>query len=76
MLKELKTPYQKTYVGPFSIGLIYFGLKEFDTAIDWFEKMIDGRDAGFFHMSVSPTSDPLRSYPRCKALLRKMNLEP
>ena len=40
------------------------------------EKAVDEREPLMLHIHVHPNYDPLRTHPRYKALLRKMNLEP
>jgi serine/threonine protein kinase/tetratricopeptide (TPR) repeat protein len=75
LLEELKERNQKTYVESGSFASIYLHLGEFETAIDWAEKMVDDRDPSVIHIGVDPKWDPLRSHPRFQALLRKMNLE-
>ena len=75
LLKELQSREQKAYVAPSSFAYIHLALGEFDNAIDWLEKMIEERDAQFLHMGISPIIAPLRSHPRYRALLRKMNLD-
>jgi serine/threonine protein kinase/tetratricopeptide (TPR) repeat protein len=75
LLEELKERNQKTHVESGSFASIYLHLGEFETAIDWLEKMVDERDASFFLIGVDPKWDPLHSHPRFQALLRKMNLE-
>ena len=76
LLEELKARNQKTSVQPCCFAWIYLGLGEFETVIDWLEKMVDVRDANFFHIGVDPTWDSVRSHPRFQALLRKMKLQP
>jgi serine/threonine protein kinase/tetratricopeptide (TPR) repeat protein len=75
LLEELKARDQKTYVQPCCFAWIYLSLGEFETAIDWLERMVDEQDANFFYIGVDPTWDPVRSHLRFHALLRKMNLK-
>jgi hypothetical protein len=56
--------------------MIYFGLGEIDKAFDWFEKGVEERHFLISYAYSLPFFDPIRSHPRYKALLRKMNLEP
>ena len=59
-----------------AFALIYLGLGEIDECFVWLDKGIDERDALILQLLRAPIWDPLRSHPRYKALLRKMNLEP
>jgi len=47
-----------------------------DETITVWRKAIDTRDHLVSHGRLFPIYDPLRSHPRYRALLRKMNLEP
>ena len=76
LLEELQKAASKSYVPAISFAYIYNGLGEIDECFDWLYKAVDNREPATFHMICSPTLDPLRSHPRYKALLRKMNLEP
>ena len=75
ILKELEDLAQKGYVMPSDFALIYLGLGEIDQGFDWLEKAVDEFDQAIFLYLGTATFDPLRSHPRYKALLRKMNLE-
>jgi len=76
MLEELQVRAQTEYVSSWSFATIYSGLGEIDKAFDWYEKAIDEREPLMLHFHVHPNYDPLRTHPRYKALMRKMNLEP
>ncbi len=76
LLEELHELAQKSYVSPSAFAWIYCSLGEIDTSLEWFEKAIDQRAGLILHGHVFPLYDPLRSHPRYKTLLRKMNLEP
>ena len=76
LLAESQDLSQKGYVSPWSFGAIYLGLGEIDRCFDWLEKAVDEHDPMILHFPVAPGYDPLRSHPRYKDLLRKMNLEP
>ena len=74
LLKEIKDLAQKEYVMPSNFALIYHGLGEIDQAFDWLEKAVDEFNLSIFLYFGTATFDPLRSHPRYKTLLRKMNL--
>ena len=58
-------------------AIIYAGLEDKDKAFEWLEKGYDERSIGEGGMIiVDPGFDPLRSDPRYKDLLRRMNLQP
>ncbi|MCW5981122.1 MAG: tetratricopeptide repeat protein [Bryobacteraceae bacterium] len=76
ILAGLDAAEKKSYVTPFSRGLIYVGLGEIDAAFEWLDRAIDERDVNILHFAVKPVYDPIRADPRFHALLRKINLEP
>ena len=75
LLEELKTAACKSYVPAISFAYIYDGLGEVDECFDWLNKAVDDRELTALHMICHPGFESLRSHPRYKALLRKMNLE-
>jgi serine/threonine protein kinase/Tfp pilus assembly protein PilF len=76
LLEELQELAKKAYVQPWSFAAIYVGLGEIDRCFDWLEKMVDEREPLMFEFPVNVAFYPLRSHPRYRALLRKMNLDP
>ncbi len=74
VLFELKEQAKLGFVPTFAVTLIYIGLGDKENAFDWFEKGIEQRDPALFHIKASPEADILRSDPRYKAFLKKMNL--
>jgi serine/threonine protein kinase/Tfp pilus assembly protein PilF len=76
LLEELRERAQTQYVPSWSFAAICLGLGEMDEAFDWFEKAVDEREPLMLHCHVHPNYDPLRTHPRYKGLLLKMNLEP
>jgi tetratricopeptide (TPR) repeat protein len=74
LLSELQDISLREYIPPSSIALLYVGLGEIKSALEWYEKAIDEREGMILGMHSYPTIDPIRCYPRYKDLLRKMNL--
>jgi serine/threonine protein kinase/Flp pilus assembly protein TadD len=74
-LRSLQEIAQTAFVPPSNFAWIHTGLGEVDQGLEWLEKAIDERDGFSIHLHVDPSWDPLRSHPRYKALLKKMNLE-
>jgi serine/threonine protein kinase/tetratricopeptide (TPR) repeat protein len=75
-LTELQDLAGGEYVIPSSFAMIHLGLGEIEKAYDWLEKAADELDRTIIDLHAGPFFDPLRSHPRYKALLRKMNLDP
>ncbi len=75
LLKELLEQSKQKYVSPFYISLIHLGLGQKDKAFEWLERAYEQRTHWMVYIKLHPMLDPLRSDPRFKALLKKMNLE-
>ena len=76
LLAELQGLVGKANVSSFHLGIGHLGLCEIDKSLDFFEKAIEERNSLIFNFFASPFFDPIRSHPRYKSLVRKMNLEP
>jgi DNA-binding winged helix-turn-helix (wHTH) protein/Tfp pilus assembly protein PilF len=75
-LEELKELAKRTYVPPFTIGLIYSALGQNTQAFEWFEKAYAAQNEWLTWWKVSPLVDSLRSDPRFQDLLIRLNLKP
>jgi len=73
VLQRLHDMAGERYVLPFGIALVHAGLGQADRAIDWLEKAYDERNGWMVYLRVEPRLDPLRSHPRFRALLGRMN---
>lgn len=73
IIKALKSP-SKRYVAPCHIATIYVGLQKKDEAFQWLERAYQGRDEWLLYLKIDPRLDSLRSDPRFRDLLRRMNL--
>ncbi len=76
LLKRLHGMATQAYMPPTSFAWIHFGLGEIDSAFEWLDRAIDGRDQFMMPIKSYAFFDPIRSDPRFLTLLRKMNLEP
>ncbi len=78
LLKELELRLalaQRRYVPSGVIAEIYVQLGQKDKAFQWLEKGVQGREIWQRQsLKVEPAFDPLRSDPRYKEILKKMNL--
>src|SRR5207253_7763190 len=63
VLKELRELSRQKYVEPTCMAIVYAGLKETDTALEWLEKSYDGQDFFMSLMSIHPLFDTLRADP-------------
>jgi hypothetical protein len=58
------------------MAVVYTGLGERTSALEWLEQARSRRAEGFYWVRVDPRLDPLRSDPRFQDLLRRMNFPP
>lgn len=74
ILSRFDTAEQDGYVPAYYRAIVYTGLGEIDTAIDWLERSYEGHEYGASWVGVEPMYDPLRGHPRFQALLEKLDL--
>ncbi len=74
VLQQLEELSSQRYVSPYHLAYVYTGLGEHDRAMDWLERAYEERAGGVFGVRGSFLFATLRSHPRFKALLGKMNL--
>jgi tetratricopeptide (TPR) repeat protein len=74
LLDQLKQESAQRYVPGGCFALIYIGLNEKEEALNWLEKEISNRSPGTVNYGISPDYDDLRSDPRFKAMLKRLNL--
>ena len=75
VLRRLEEMSRQRYVSPYHMAYVYTGLGEYDRAMDWLERAYEERAGAMFGIKGSFLFTPLRSHPRFRALLRKMNLD-
>ena len=75
-LAELSRMSRAAYVPPSCFALVHLGLGETDTFLDWLDQAVDGRNGQIIAANIFGASfpDSVRSHPRHRALLRRMNL--
>jgi len=66
---------EQAYVDPLRIAELHAFLDEKDQAFEWLEKAYEQRSPMLVYVRVEPRFDNIRSDPRFKAILKKMNLE-
>jgi serine/threonine protein kinase/Tfp pilus assembly protein PilF len=76
VLRRLDQLATERYVTPYHLAYVYTGLGEHETAIDLLERAYEERAGSVYGVKGSFLFAPLRSHPRFKALLEKMNLAP
>ena len=74
ILAWLKDESSKRYVTSISFALVYLGLGDKEKAFEWLEREVGDRGQPACFFAVTPELDELRSEPRFKELLKKLNL--
>src|SRR5258705_11739418 len=74
VLDQLKESSKQRHVPPYSIAIIYAGLNDKDQAFAWLNKAYDDRSFFIALLKFETTLDNLRTDPRYKELLKRLNL--
>ncbi|HJU91413.1 MAG TPA: hypothetical protein VJ656_00650 [Pyrinomonadaceae bacterium] len=74
LLNELKQESVGNYVQGYTFALIYIGLGDKEEALNHLEKHLSSRAETASTYATAPELDDLRSEPRFKAMLKRMNL--
>jgi serine/threonine-protein kinase len=74
VLRQLGELSRQRYVSPYHMAYVYTGLGDQDTAIDLLERAYEERAGSVYGIKGSFLFTTLRSHPRFRALLGKMNL--
>jgi serine/threonine-protein kinase len=74
LLDKLKELSRQTYVPPAYFALVYIGLGDKKTAIQWAKKAVDERSASVVFWGVDPVVDTLRKEPEFIELLKRIHL--
>ena len=73
ILADLERRRSQEYVGGVLLAHVNVGLGDHDQAVAWLEQAADERDGKMTTLNAWFIVDPLRSDPRFRALLRRMN---
>jgi tetratricopeptide (TPR) repeat protein len=73
ILSQMSATAKSQYVSPYYFAIVYAGLGDNETALNWLEKAFEDRSNGLVFLQVEPELDGLRSNPRFAALQKKLN---
>ncbi|TAJ77641.1 tetratricopeptide repeat protein, partial [bacterium] len=74
LIEQLKDLSTRGYLTTYNIAVIYTGLGENDSALEWLERAYKERASAIVFLKVNPEFDSLRSHPRFRELMRRMGL--
>jgi serine/threonine-protein kinase len=74
ILTELKKAASEGYVRPSTLAVVYIGLGDKVEALNQLETEVSSRSLNAIYLAVLPEVDDLRSEPRFKAMVKRMNL--
>jgi tetratricopeptide (TPR) repeat protein len=74
VLGELLASARQHYISPVSIALLFLGLNDSTSALQWLEKAWEENDARLVDLTADPSYDSLRGSPRFQNLLGRMKL--
>jgi tetratricopeptide (TPR) repeat protein len=74
MLAAFMKKRQEGYYPAFAVGQVELGLGHIESALDWLERAAGERLFGWYLPSADPLYKPIRSHPRFRNLMRRMNL--
>ena len=74
VLRQLEELSRERFVSPYHMAIVYTGLDEHDSALDWLERAYEERSGPVYSVKGSFLFTSLHAHPRFTALLKKMNL--
>jgi TolB-like protein/DNA-binding winged helix-turn-helix (wHTH) protein/Tfp pilus assembly protein PilF len=74
LLEELRARDHQEYIPPFNLAYVYLFFGQKDRAIDQLNVAVEKHDPNVPSLKVDPLLDPLRSEPRFRELLKRLNL--
>jgi len=74
MAEQFKAAAKKRYIPPTYFGMLFAGLGDKDTALEWLEKAFQERADGLTWLNVEPMLDDLRPDPKFQDLVRRIGL--
>jgi tetratricopeptide (TPR) repeat protein len=73
-IPQLKKLAAERFVSPYAFALVYAGLNEAGSAVDYLERAYAERAGHIVFVNVEPSFDPLRKDPRFRSLVGRMRL--
>jgi hypothetical protein len=69
VLRTIEAASRERYVPPYSLALVYAGLRDRDATFEWLEKAFATRDVNLIFLPVDQKWDAYRADPAFQALL-------
>jgi len=74
MAEQFKAAAKKRYIPPTYFGMLFAGLGDRETALEWLEKSFEERADGLTWLGVEPMLDEMRNDPKFQDLVRRIGL--
>jgi TolB-like protein/DNA-binding winged helix-turn-helix (wHTH) protein/Tfp pilus assembly protein PilF len=74
ILSELEEPSASGYASPFHVAIVYEGLGDHETALNYLDRAYDQRESALAGIMITPQFQTLHTHPRFQKLLQKMGL--
>lgn len=74
VLEEMNTVSKQRPVSPFFFALVYAGLGDKESALQWLQKAYEQRSGSIRYLKMEPRLDSIRSDPKFVDLMRKVGL--
>jgi len=74
ILDEMNKTAKQRPVSPFFFALVYTGLNDKESALQWLEKAYEQRSGSIRYLKMEPRLDNIRSDPRFVDLMRRVGL--
>jgi tetratricopeptide (TPR) repeat protein len=76
VINKLQSNAQNQGIGQYELALVYAGLGNKKSALEWLKRASDANDVGLLYIKVDPFLDPLRGEPEFQDLVRRTGLTP
>jgi len=76
LIESYQNQPQNEFRSPYSVALIYLGLGENESAMEWLNRAYAQHDQSLPYARIDPRFEPLAKDPRFQALMQKLKLPP
>ena len=70
ILATIKQISQNRFVSPYAVAIVYAGIRDGESALQWLERAFEARDMFLVFLLVDPRWDPIRDHPRFQTIVK------